>query len=130
MRMLFNEIWGMKALNHPNIVRLQEVLYDEDMIYLVLDRLEGGSVDALRKQRGHLEEGFAAYIMAQVVDAVRYCHSLNIAHRDLKLANCMFEDTSPAPIVKVIDFGLCMEMKDGLTSSAFVGTMTYAAPEV
>lgn len=42
----------------------------------------------------------------------------------------MFEDTSPTPVVKVIDFGLCMEMKDGLTSSAFVGTMTYAAPEV
>lgn len=54
---------------------------DEDMMYLVLDRLEGGSVDALRKQRGHLEEGFAAYIMTQVVDAVRYCHSMNIAVR-------------------------------------------------
>lgn len=51
-------------------------------------------------------------------------------HRDLKLANCMFEDNSPAPIVKVIDFGLCTELKDGQTSSAFVGTMTYAAPEV
>lgn len=42
----------------------------------------------------------------------------------------MFEDNSPAPIVKVIDFGLCAELKDGQTSSAFVGTMTYAAPEV
>lgn len=51
------------------------------MMYLVLDRLEGGSVDALRKQRGYLEEGFAAYIIAQVVDAVRYCHSLDIAVR-------------------------------------------------
>lgn len=51
-------------------------------------------------------------------------------HRDLKLANCMFEDTSAMPIVKIIDFGLCAEFKDGHTSSAFVGTMTYAAPEV
>lgn len=42
----------------------------------------------------------------------------------------MFEDKSPAPIVKIIDFGLCAELKDGQTSSAFVGTMTYAAPEV
>lgn len=51
-------------------------------------------------------------------------------HRDLKLSNCMFEDKSDLPIVKVIDFGLCAELKDGKTSSAFVGTMTYAAPEV
>lgn len=53
-----------------------------------------------------------------------------LQHRDLKLANCMFEDNSQAPIVKVIDFGLCREFKDGKTSSAFVGTMTHAAPEV
>ncbi|CAB1116073.1 unnamed protein product [Ectocarpus sp. CCAP 1310/34] len=132
MRMLYNEIKGMKALNHPNIVRLQEVYQpkDEDMMYLVLDRLSGGSVEALRRQKGHLEENFAAYIVAQVVDAVRYCHSLNIVHRDLKLANCMFEDESASPIVKIIDFGLCKELKNGETSSAFVGTMTYASPEM
>ncbi|CAM9621206.1 unnamed protein product [Ectocarpus sp. 4 AP-2014] len=132
MRMLYNEIKGMKALSHPNIVRLQEVYQpkDEDMMYLVLDRLSGGSVEALRRQKGHLEESFAAYIVAQVVDAVRYCHSLNIAHRDLKLANCMFEDESASPIVKIIDFGLCKELRNGETSSAFVGTMTYASPEM
>lgn len=52
---------------------------DGNMLYLVLDKLEGGSVEALRNQEGHLEEGHTAYIMAQVVDAVRYCHSLNTA---------------------------------------------------
>lgn len=52
---------------------------DEEKLYLVLDRLEGGSVDALRKKEGRIEEGHAAYIIAQVVDAVRYCHSLNMA---------------------------------------------------
>lgn len=52
------------------------------MLYLVLDRLSGGSVESLRKQEGRIEEGHAAYIMAQVVDAVRYCHDLNIAVSD------------------------------------------------
>lgn len=60
---------------------------DEDMLYLVLDRLEGGSVDALRKQKGHVEEGLAAFIMAQVVDAVRYCHNKNIAVRAERRGN-------------------------------------------
>lgn len=54
---------------------------DKDMLYLVLDRLSGGSVESLRKQEGRIEEDHAAYIMAQVVDAVRYCHDLNIAVR-------------------------------------------------
>lgn len=52
---------------------------DRDVLYLVLDRLSGGSVESLRKQEGRIGEGHAAYIMAQVVDAVRYCHDLNIA---------------------------------------------------
>lgn len=51
-------------------------------------------------------------------------------HRDLKMANSLFEDSSPVPIVKVIDFGLCAEFKDGRTSRAFVGTILYTAPEV
>lgn len=42
----------------------------------------------------------------------------------------MFEDNSASPIVKIIDFGLCKELRNGETSSAFVGTMTYASPEV
>ncbi|CAM9722367.1 unnamed protein product [Ascophyllum nodosum] len=132
MRMLDNEIKGMKSTNHPNIVRLQEVYRpkNEDMVYLVLDRLSGGSLEALRRHEGRLEEDCAACIIAQVVDAVRYCHDRHIAHRDLKLANCMFEDDSEAPIVKIIDFGLCAKFKYGQTSSAFVGTRAYVAPEV
>ncbi|CAN0407763.1 unnamed protein product [Ascophyllum nodosum] len=132
MRLLNNEIDGMKTTNHPNIVRLQEVYRptSEDMLYLVLDRLSGGNLEDLCGRKGRIEEIQAAYIVTQIVDAVRYCHDLNIAHRDLKLANCMFVDDSDAPIVKLIDFGLCMNFKDSKKSSAFVGTMTYAAPEV
>lgn len=49
------------------------------MMYLVLDRLEGGSVASLCKQEGHVEESYAAYIMSQVVYAISYCHNLGIA---------------------------------------------------
>ncbi len=46
------------------------------------------------------------------------------------MENSLYEDSSLVPIVKVIDFGLCAEMKNGVTSRAFVGTMLYTAPEV
>lgn len=46
------------------------------------------------------------------------------------MENCLFEDSSLVPIVKVIDFGLSTELKNGMTSRAFVGTVLYTAPEV
>lgn len=46
------------------------------------------------------------------------------------MENSLYEDSSLVPIVKVIDFGLCAEVKDGVSSRAFVGTVLYTAPEV
>lgn len=50
-----------------------------DIMYLVFDRLEGGSVASLRRQEGHVEESFATYVMSQVAYAIIYCHNLGIA---------------------------------------------------
>lgn len=71
----------MMSLSHPNIVRLQEVYRPPsgDRIYMVLDRLEGGSVDGLWRKQGKLSEDHAAHIILQVVSAVRYCHDKGIA---------------------------------------------------
>ncbi|CAM9445168.1 unnamed protein product [Ectocarpus fasciculatus] len=130
--MIERECRTMMTLSHPNIVRLQEVYRPPsgDRLYMVLDRLEGGSVDGLWRRVGRLSDDHAAHIILQIVSAVRYCHDRGIAHRDLKMENCLYEDSSLVPIVKVIDFGLCAEMKDGVTSRAFVGTVLYTAPEI
>ncbi|CAM9304960.1 unnamed protein product [Laminaria digitata] len=122
----------MMSLSHPNIVRLQEVYRPPlgDQFYMVLDRLEGGSVDGLWREQGKLAEDHAAHIILQIISAVRYCHDRGIAHRDLKMENSLFEDSSLVPIVKVIDFGLSTELKNGVTSRAFVGTVLYTAPEI
>ncbi|CAM9822843.1 unnamed protein product [Ectocarpus sp. 6 AP-2014] len=132
LRMIERECRTMMTLSHPNIVRLQEVYRppSADRLYMVLDRLEGGSVDGLWRRVGQLSDDHAAHIILQIVSAVRYCHDRGIAHRDLKMENCLYEDSSLVPIVKVIDFGLCAEMKDGVTSRAFVGTVLYTAPEI
>lgn len=76
----------MMALSHPNIVRLQEVYRPPsgDKVYMVLDRLEGGSVDGLWRKQGKLSEDHAAHIILQVVSAVRYCHDRGIAVRGVQ----------------------------------------------
>lgn len=80
-RMVEREIRTMMMLSHPNIVRLQEVYRPPsgERVYMVLDRLEGGSVDGLWRKRGKLSEDHAAHIILQVVSAVRYCHDKGIA---------------------------------------------------
>ncbi|CAN0248481.1 unnamed protein product, partial [Scytosiphon promiscuus] len=85
-RMIERECRTMMALSHPNIVRLQEVYRPPsgDKIYLVLDRLEGGSVDGLWRKQGKLSEDHAAHIILQVVSAVRYCHDRGIAVRGVQ----------------------------------------------
>ncbi|CAM9747587.1 unnamed protein product, partial [Choristocarpus tenellus] len=80
MHMLNNEIKTMKLLSHPNIVRLQEVYQPKDrsMLYLVLDRLSGGSVKEMLKEQGRFEDEHAAHIMTQIAHAIVHCHSLGI----------------------------------------------------
>lgn len=83
LRMIERECRTMMSLSHPNIVRLQEVYRPRsgDRLYMVLDRLEGGSVDGLWRKQGKLSEDHAAHIILQVVSAVRYCHDRGIAVR-------------------------------------------------
>ncbi|CAM9895042.1 unnamed protein product [Ectocarpus sp. 12 AP-2014] len=134
--MIERECRTMMTLSHPNIVRLQEVYRPSsgDRLYMVLDRLEGGSADGLWRCAGQLSDDHVAIIILQIilqiVSAIRYCQDREIENRDLKMENYLYEDSSLVPIVKVIDFGLCPEMKDGVTSRAFVGTVLYTAPEI
>lgn len=83
LRMIERECRTMMSLSHPNIVRLQEVYRPRsgDRLYMVLDRLEGGSVDGLWRKQGRLSEDHAAHIILQVASAVRYCHDRGIAVR-------------------------------------------------
>ena len=66
----------------------------------------GGELFDKIVQKKFYNENEARSVVKTLVEAVGYCHSLNIAHRDLKLANIMFTDKSPDADLKLIDFGL------------------------
>ncbi|CAM9782079.1 unnamed protein product [Chrysoparadoxa australica] len=127
---LLAEIDIMRRLDHPNIVRLQEVYHTKDYLFMVMDLMHGGD---LAEQYVFKSESNARAIVRQVVFALRYCHDRNIAHRDLKLDNLLYASSEPGSPIKIIDFGLAVLWKDGEDGVAehdIVGSWHYVAPEV
>jgi calcium-dependent protein kinase len=132
IQQLREEIAIMCQLDHPNIVRLEEVYESRSEIYLVQELCVGGELfDRLDEQPDyHYTESQCALLVKQMLCSVRYCHSKGIIHRDLKLENFLFSTNSPDSELKMIDFGLSKHFKYGETHHEAVGTPYTVAPEV
>lgn len=130
---LRNEIAIMCQLDHPNIVRLEEVYESETEIFLIQELCLGGDLfDRLEEQSNfHYSEAKCARLVKQMLSAVRYLHSKNIIHRDLKLENFLFSSTEPDSELRMIDFGFSKHFDNfGDLHYEMVGTPYTVAPEI
>ncbi len=129
---LREEIFIMCQLDHPNIVRLEEVYESHSEIYLVQELCVGGELfDRLDEQPDyHYTEAECARLVKQMLSAVRYLHSKGIIHRDLKLENFLFSSKAQDSELKMIDFGLSKHFRFGEVHHEAVGTPYTVAPEV
>ena len=91
-------------LNHPGIVHVSDVFEENDTVYYVMDYLKGSSLADKVKHHGHLSEAEALQYIRKVAEALRYIHSQNVNHLDLKPANIMIREADDEPII--IDFGV------------------------
>lgn len=126
------EIRIMKALDHPNIVKLYETYEDKVKVYLVMELCTGGELFDRIIDCGNFTEVQAAIVMQQMLRAVYYMHANNFCHRDLKPENFLFstkEDIETATL-KIIDFGLAFEFQPGKDMKTKAGTPFYVAPQV
>mmetsp|Transcript_3993 Transcript_3993/g.11384 ORF Transcript_3993/g.11384 Transcript_3993/m.11384 type:complete len:1156 (+) Transcript_3993:1893-5360(+) len=132
LEQLREEIFIMCQLDHPNIVRLEEVYESHSEIYLVQELCLGGELfDRLDEQPDyHYTEAECARLIKQMLCAVRYLHSKGIIHRDLKLENFLFSSSAPDSELKMIDFGLSKHFQYGEIQQQAVGTPYTVAPEV
>ncbi|KAJ8973742.1 hypothetical protein NQ317_004381 [Molorchus minor] len=100
---LFQEIRCMKLVQHPNIVRLYEVIDTATKLYLVLELADGGDLyEYILKHNAGLPEEIAKEYFMQIVQAISYCHQLHVVHRDLKPENVVF--FKKQGVVKLTDF--------------------------
>ncbi|XP_066438874.1 serine/threonine-protein kinase MARK2 isoform X7 [Eleutherodactylus coqui] len=127
LQKLFREVRIMKVLNHPNIVKLFEVIETEKTLYLVMEYASGGEVFDYLVAHGRMKEKEARAKFRQIVSAVQYCHQKFIVHRDLKAENLLLDSDMN---IKIADFGFSNEFTFGNKLDTFCGSPPYAAPEL
>ncbi|KAK3092537.1 hypothetical protein FSP39_004100 [Pinctada imbricata] len=127
LQKLFREVRIMKLLDHPNIVKLFEVIETEKTLYLVMEYASGGEVFDYLVAHGRMKEKEARAKFRQIVSAVQYCHQKHIVHRDLKAENLLLDSDMN---IKIADYGFSNEFVPGNKLDTFCGSPPYAAPEL
>ncbi|KAM3254371.1 hypothetical protein ACQJBY_048090 [Aegilops geniculata] len=123
------EIINHRALKHPNIIRFKEVILTPTHVAIVMEYASGGELFERVHKNTRFGEDEARYFFQQLISGVGYCHSMEVCHRDLKLANTLL-DGSPAPRLKICDFGYSKSSVLHSQPKSAVGTPAYIAPEV
>lgn len=125
---LMAEIETLKKLKHPNLPSIVDVIEDEDSFIIVMDYIEGRSLDKIIEENGAQPESYVVEWAKQICDVFGYLHSRQpaIIYRDMKPANIMLK---PDGNIMVIDFGTAKNYEIDLGETTGIGTIGYAAPE-
>jgi serine/threonine protein kinase len=129
---LAKEIRLLRMLNHPNVIRLYEVLHTPSEILMVMEYVDGGDLLEVLNTRPRFAEAEVRHIFNQICSGVSFCHSLGVAHRDLKPENVLIgkKVADGSYLIKVADFGLSTLMRTDEMLSTACGSPHYVAPEI
>lgn len=115
------------GLNHPGIVTIFDAATQGDTSFLVMEYLEGQTLEQLIKASGSLSADRVRNVAVQICDALDFAHTARVIHRDIKPSNIIL---LPGDQVKLTDFGIAKVMAEPrLTRSGIIGTLDYMSPE-
>jgi protein kinase-like protein len=122
------EAENLARLNHPNIATLYSLQREGDELFMIMELVQGQTLEALLANRRWLSEPEALAITAQALDGLAYAHGAGVIHRDIKTGNLM---VAPSGLLKIMDFGIARVRGAGrLTRQGhIVGTLAYMSPE-
>ena len=119
------EIKYLKLFNHPNIVKIYEIIEDDTNFYIIMEYVSGGELFTYIVNQQKLDEKEASFFYSQIIHIIQEIHQKNICHRDIKPENLLLTSNKT---LKIIDFGLSNEYKDLLDTPC--GSPCYASPEI
>eukprot|EP00252_Welwitschia_mirabilis_P007628 TRINITY_DN191_c0_g1_i2.p1 TRINITY_DN191_c0_g1~~TRINITY_DN191_c0_g1_i2.p1 ORF type:complete len:459 (+),score=79.43 TRINITY_DN191_c0_g1_i2:1057-2433(+) len=124
--MNLREVKSLRKLNHPNIIKLKEVIRQYDHLFFVFEYMECNMYEAIKDSKRLYPESKIRNWCFQVFQALSYMHNHGYFHRDLKPENLLVSKD----IVKIADFGLAREVCSTPPYTDYVSTRWYRAPEV
>ncbi|NWV13223.1 TSSK1 kinase, partial [Ptilonorhynchus violaceus] len=132
-KFLPREMEALIRLHHPSIIETYEIFEaSSGKVYIVMELGEKGSLLNYLTTQGPMEEGFARSRFLQLASAIKHCHDMDFAHRDLKCDNILLDNDLN---FKLSDFGFSKSLsrdENGKTilSNTFCGSLAYSAPEL
>ncbi|KAJ8013729.1 hypothetical protein DPEC_G00032820 [Dallia pectoralis] len=125
--MNLREVKSLKKLNHANVVKLKEVIRENDHLYFVFEYMKENLYQLMKDRSRLFPESAVRNIMFQILQGLAFIHKHGFFHRDMKPENllCMGPE-----LVKIADFGLAREIRSRPPYTDYVSTRWYRAPEV
>ncbi|XP_042402081.1 cyclin-dependent kinase F-4-like [Zingiber officinale] len=124
--MNLREVKSLRRMNHPNIVKLKEVIRENDILYFVFEYMEFNLFQIMKDRGKGFSEAEIRNWSFQIFQALSYMHHRGYFHRDLKPENLLVTKD----IIKIADFGLAREVCSQPPYTEYVSTRWYRAPEV
>ncbi|XP_034916012.1 serine/threonine-protein kinase MHK isoform X1 [Populus alba] len=124
--MNLREVKALHKLNHPNIVKLKEVVRENNELFFIFEYMEYNLYQLMREQQRSFSEEEIRNFMSQVLQGLAHMHRNGYFHRDLKPENVLVTKD----VLKIADFGLAREVSSAPPYTEYVSTRWYRAPEV
>ncbi|KAK6943025.1 Protein kinase domain [Dillenia turbinata] len=126
---LMSEIYILKRINHPNIIRLHEIIEVPGRIHIVLEYCKGGDL-SMYVRHGRVPEETAKHFMQQLAAGLRVLRDNNLIHRDLKPQNLLLSRNDSSAVLKIADFGFARSLQPRGLAETLCGSPLYMAPEI
>uniref|UniRef100_A0A7C9A1K1 cyclin-dependent kinase n=1 Tax=Opuntia streptacantha TaxID=393608 RepID=A0A7C9A1K1_OPUST len=120
------EVKSLRKMNHPNIVKLKEVIREHDFLHFVFEYMDCNLYQLMKDRGRPFSEAEVRGWCFQVFQGLAYMHHRGYFHRDLKPENLLVSKD----VIKIADFGLAREVNSGPPYTEYVSTRWYRAPEV
>jgi eukaryotic-like serine/threonine-protein kinase len=129
-RRFIQEAHLLAQLHHPNLIQCFDIGESHDLVYLVMEFVEGRNARELLNHDGNYEENYAFNVLSQCLQGMMHYHEKSIIHRDIKPENLLISEDS---VAKITDLGLSKQLTNDLFLTRIgktVGTPYYISPEL